>query len=71
MLTNFLNNWILDKNIKFDFKKKDYNFPLFNSELSLFSNDFLKDNNDKTISSVDIKEMKIINRVFILLTYDF
>lgn len=56
MLTNFLNNWILDKNIKFDFKKKDYNFPLFNSELSLFSNDFLKDNNDKTISSVDIKE---------------
>ena len=56
MLTNFLNNWILDKNIKFDFKKKDYNFPLFNSELSLFSNDFLKDNNDKTISSVDIVE---------------
>lgn len=56
MLTNFLNNWILDKNVKFDFKKKDYNFPLFDSELSLFSNDFLKDNNDKTISSVDIKE---------------
>ena len=56
MLTNFLNNWILDKNVKFDFKKKDYVFPLFDSSLSFFKDDFLKDDNDKTISSVDIVE---------------
>lgn len=56
MLTNFLNNWILDKNVKFDFKKKDYVFPLFDSSLSFFKDDFFKDDNDKTISSVDIVE---------------
>lgn len=56
MLTNFLNNWILDKNVKFDFKKKDYVFPLFDSSLSFFKDDLLKDDNDKTISSVDIVE---------------
>ena len=39
MLTNFLNNWILDKNVKFDFKKKDYVFPLFDSSLSFFKDD--------------------------------
>lgn len=55
MLTNFLNNWILDKNVKFDFKKKNYVFPFFESSLSFLNDSFLNDT-DKTISSIDIKE---------------
>lgn len=56
MLRNFLNNWFLDKNVKFDFKKKDYVFPLFDSSLSLFKDDLTKEDSYKTISSVDIKD---------------
>lgn len=56
MLRNFLNNWILDKNVKFDFKKKDYVFPLFDSSLSFFKDDLTKEDSYKTISSIDIKE---------------
>lgn len=56
MLSEFLNNWIFDKNVKFDFKKKEYNFPLISDPLSISNNYFKSIIDDKTISSVEISE---------------